>query len=78
MRNLVIAAAIAVAVGLGGAAAWKADAAGAGGAVPHGLSGPMSMPVEPAACNGRTGAYGCGAGYTRRCGPNGRCWCAPC
>ena len=33
--------------------------------------------VKQAACNGTWGAYGCGPGFTRRCGPY-RCWCGPC
>jgi hypothetical protein len=78
MRNLVIAAVITIALGLTGALVWKADAAGAAGAVPHGLSGPMSKPVHPAACNGQTGGHGCGAGYTWWCNGNGSCKCVPC
>jgi hypothetical protein len=34
--------------------------------------------VKLAACNGTTGAYGCGPGWVRRCGPFGRCACVPC
>jgi hypothetical protein len=77
MRNLVIAAAIIIAVGLTGTRVWQADAAGAAGTVPHGLSGPMSTPVHPAACNGQTGSAGCGPGFIRRCNAY-RCWCGPC
>jgi len=77
MRNLVIVTAITIAFGLTGALLWKADAAGAAGAVPHGLSGPMSTPVHPAACNGQTGSAGCGPGHIRRCNEY-RCWCGPC
>jgi len=77
MRNLLIATSITIALALAGALVWKADAAGAAGAVPHGLSGPMSTWVHPAACNGQTGQYGCGPGYTRRCA-YGHCWCGPC
>jgi len=33
--------------------------------------------VKQVACNGRTGAYGCGPGWVRRCGPFG-CACVPC
>ena len=78
MRNLIIAIAVTIAIGLSGAFLWKAEAAGAAGAVPHGLSGPVSTPVKPAACNGTTGYYGCGPGYTRYCNGAGYCWCGPC
>jgi hypothetical protein len=77
MRNLVIATVITISVGLAGALAWTANAAGAAVAVPHGLSGPMS-PVHPAACNGQTGGHGCGAGHIWRCNGNGSCACVPC
>jgi hypothetical protein len=33
--------------------------------------------VKQAACNGTTGAYGCGPGWVRRCGYYG-CRCVPC
>jgi len=78
MRNIILAIAVTVAIGLSGAFLCKADAAGAAGAVPHGLSGPMSTPVHPAACNGTWGYYGCGPGYQRYCNPAGYCWCGPC
>jgi hypothetical protein len=34
-------------------------------------------PIEPAACNGTWGRYGCGPGHVRYC-RGGRCWCGPC
>jgi len=33
--------------------------------------------IKQAACNGTTGAYGCGPGWVRRCGYYG-CRCVPC
>jgi hypothetical protein len=78
MRNLVIATVVTVALGLTGALVWKTDAVGAVNVVPHGLSGPMSMPVHPAACNGQTGGHGCGAGFTWACNGNGNCRCVRC
>jgi hypothetical protein len=79
MRNLVIVAAMGLALGLGGALMWQANAAGAAGAVPHDLSGPMSMrPIHPAACNGRTGEHGCGAGFIWECNGAGNCRCVRC
>jgi hypothetical protein len=78
MRNLLIATSISIVMGMAGALVWNADAAGVAGAVPHGLSGPMSTPLHPAACNGVTGAHGCGPGFTWRCNGYGRCWCGPC
>jgi hypothetical protein len=78
MRNLVIATAITVAFGLTGALVWKTDAVGAVSVVPHGLSGPMSTPIHPAACNGATGGHGCGGGYTWMCNGNGYCRCVRC
>ena len=77
MRDLVIATAITVALGLTGALVWKTDAAGAASVVPHHLSGPMT-PIHPAACNGATGGHGCGAGYTWMCNGNGYCRCVRC
>ena len=77
MRKSIIAAVATVSLGVAGALVWQAEAAGAGGAVPHHLSGPISLPVHPAACNGSTGRYGCRPGFTRRCNAY-RCWCGPC
>jgi hypothetical protein len=77
MRNLIVALAFATAVMFGGAAAWKAEAAGAAGAMPAGAPTQVTKPIHPAACGG----YGpnCPPGYRWVCGPYGqRCWCAPC
>jgi hypothetical protein len=75
MRHLVIAAAVTIALGLGGAIAWQANAAGAAGAMPAGTPARVEKPIEPAACRG--GGPHCPPGYHWVCGPN-RCWCAPC
>lgn len=77
MRKLMVAAAVAMTVAMGGAALWQADASGAAGNLPAVARGMMSKPVRLAACNGTTGGAGCGPGYIRRCNAY-RCWCGPC
>ena len=44
----------------------------------HAQSQNFTPIVKQAACNGYTGRFGCGPGWTRRCGPYGRCRCVPC
>lgn len=75
MRGLVIVIAVTASLAFAGASVWKAEAAGAFGALPDASVAQQSPPVHPAACRGR-GEH-CPPGYHWVCGPN-RCWCAPC
>jgi hypothetical protein len=74
MRSLVIAIAVTAVLGLGGAFAWRAEAANPSGAFPPAA---QLTPIHKAACVGY-GGY-CPPGRHRVCGPYGyNCWCAPC
>ena len=74
MRKLMVAAAMAATLAMGGAFAWQASAATPAAPVPVAVP---SAPVHQAACVGRN--VDCPPGQHRVCGPEGhRCWCAPC
>jgi hypothetical protein len=49
-----------------------------GAAVLHGQVHNFTPIVKQVACNGTTGAYGCGPGWVWRCGYYHRCRCVPC
>jgi hypothetical protein len=76
MRKLSVAFAAAAAILLVSSLAWKADAQTSRGAANIPAQSQDFTPIEKAACGG-PGPY-CPTGLIRRCGPLGRCWCAPC
>jgi hypothetical protein len=72
MRNLTVAAAFTLTLGLAAGIAWRAEA------VPLAVPAvDAAKPVQPVAC-GVPGRH-CGPRHHWVCGPEGRrCWCAPC
>jgi hypothetical protein len=74
MKSLIIAVAMGVGLGVGGAAIWQAHAAAPATAVPQAA---LDAPIHSVDCRGSTGSHGCGSGYYWRNGSRG--WaCYPC
>ena len=76
MRKLMVMLSVAAAILFAESFAWKAEAATWLEKSRLKAAAENYTPIEKAACGGW--GRNCPPGRTWRCGPMGRCWCAPC
>ena len=76
MRKLVVTLAMTAAILFTGMLTWKAEAATWLEKSKLRAAAENYTPIEKAACYGW--GRNCPPGRVWRCGPMGRCWCAPC